>query len=39
MKALKGAGYGVEWHTYPMPHSVCTDEVRDIARFLASVYD
>lgn len=38
MKALKTAGYEVEWHTYPMPHSVCAEEVRDIAGFLSRIY-
>jgi phospholipase/carboxylesterase len=32
---LKKNGYAVEWKTYPMPHSVCAEEVADIARFLA----
>ena len=27
-------GYGVEWRTYAMPHSVCGEEIADIARFL-----
>ena len=27
-------GYGVEWHEYPMPHSVCVEEVQDIGRWL-----
>ena len=27
-------GYAVQWHTYPMPHSVCPEEVTDIARFM-----
>jgi phospholipase/carboxylesterase len=31
---LSAAGYGVEWHSYPMPHSVCGDEIADISRFL-----
>jgi phospholipase/carboxylesterase len=31
---LKDAGYKVEWHTYPMPHSVCADEIGHIAAFL-----
>jgi phospholipase/carboxylesterase len=31
---LKEAGYKVEWHTYPMPHSVCADEIAHIAAFL-----
>ena len=24
-------GHPVEWHTYPMPHSVCMEEIRDLA--------
>jgi phospholipase/carboxylesterase len=35
--ALKAAGYAVEWHEYPMPHSVCPEEIRDIAAFLKRV--
>ncbi len=35
--ALLRLGYQVEWHSYPMPHSVCADEVQDIGRFLARV--
>jgi phospholipase/carboxylesterase len=34
---LKAAGYPVEWHEYAMPHSVCTEEIRDIAAFLQRV--
>jgi phospholipase/carboxylesterase len=33
--ALAKAGYGVEWKAYPMPHSVCAEEIGDIARFLS----
>lgn len=33
-KALAARGYRVEWHTYPMPHSVCPEEVEAIARWL-----
>lgn len=29
--------YDVNWHTYPMPHSVCPEEINDIAAFLRSV--
>jgi phospholipase/carboxylesterase len=32
---LAKAGYGVEWKAYPMPHSVCAEEIGDIARFLS----
>ena len=35
--ALVGLGYQVEWHEYPMPHSVCAQEIRDIAAWLARV--
>lgn len=31
---LESSGYSVEWHAYPMPHSVSPDEVGDIARWL-----
>jgi phospholipase/carboxylesterase len=30
-------GYRVEWHTYPMPHSVCAEEIADISAWLDSV--
>ncbi len=31
---LQQHGHQVEWHEYPMPHSVCTDEISDIERWL-----
>jgi phospholipase/carboxylesterase len=34
---LVALGYPVQWHTYPMQHSVCPDEIHDISRFLQSV--
>ncbi len=37
-EALRMRGYAVEWHTYPMPHSVSADEVQDLAAFLAVVF-
>ena len=30
-------GYSVQWHTYPMPHSVCAQEIDDISSFLQSI--
>ena len=33
--ALAAAGYPVEWHTYPMPHSVVWEEIVAIRAFLA----
>lgn len=38
-QALESAGYAVEWHTYLMPHSVCPQEVADIAGWLRRVLD
>jgi phospholipase/carboxylesterase len=35
--ALIGLGYSVEWHEYPMPHSVCAEEIGDIAAWLSRV--
>jgi len=32
--ALQGLGYRIEWHTYPMEHSVCMEEVVDISKWL-----
>jgi phospholipase/carboxylesterase len=31
---LRAMGYAVEWHSYPMPHAVCPDEVDDLAAWL-----
>ena len=36
-EVLEGLGYRVQWHEYPMPHSVCADEIRDISEFLARI--
>jgi phospholipase/carboxylesterase len=35
--ALQALGYPVEWHDYPMPHSVCPEELADIAAFLLRI--
>ena len=37
MTYLSGLGYGVEWRQYPMQHSVCADEIRDIGAWLRKV--
>ena len=34
---LTGLSYKVEWHEYPMPHSVCREEVADIAAWLGQI--
>jgi phospholipase/carboxylesterase len=31
---LRSRGYDVEWHTYPMPHSVCAPEVDALREWL-----
>ncbi|MBV8502074.1 MAG: dienelactone hydrolase family protein [Paucibacter sp.] len=31
---LKKLGYSIDWHDYPMPHSVCAQEVDDLAHWL-----
>ncbi|MCD8505299.1 MAG: carboxylesterase [Burkholderiaceae bacterium] len=36
-RLLVSHGYQVNWHTYPMQHSVCPEEVHDIAQFMKSV--
>ena len=35
--ALMALGYPVEWHAYPMPHSVCPQEIADMNRWLLRV--
>ena len=35
--ALQALGYSVEWHSYPMGHSVCMEEVADLQRWLRQV--
>jgi len=34
---LKQLGYGVEWHEYPMQHSVCPQEIVDLNRWLLAI--
>ncbi|MFA6232363.1 MAG: alpha/beta hydrolase [Rhodanobacter sp.] len=31
---LQSMGYAVDWHTYPMPHSVCAEEIADLRSWL-----
>ncbi len=35
---LAARGHAPEWHDYPMPHSVCAEEVTAISRWLAARY-
>jgi phospholipase/carboxylesterase len=36
-EVLEKLGYPVTWKEYPMPHSVCPEEIRDISAFLTKV--
>ena len=36
-QTLSAAGYAVDWHEYPMQHSVCLEEIRDISAWLQTV--
>ena len=31
---LRALGYDVDWRSYPMPHSLCAQEVEDLREFL-----
>ena len=35
--ALRALGYAVDWHDYPMEHSVCIEEIADLQRWLLRV--
>ena len=36
-EVLEKLGYRVTWKEYPMAHSVCAEEIRDISRFLGTI--
>ncbi|KAA2284615.1 alpha/beta hydrolase [Arenimonas fontis] len=36
---LRHLGLSVDWHRYPMPHSVCAEEVRDLGDWLQARFD
>jgi len=36
---LRGAGYDIEWHEYPMGHEVCMAEIQIISAWLQKVLD
>jgi phospholipase/carboxylesterase len=36
-EALRALGHDVEWHDYPMEHSVCPEEITDLNRWLLGV--
>ncbi|MBE1162149.1 alpha/beta hydrolase [Dyella acidiphila] len=32
--ALEALGYTLDWHTYPMPHSLCAEEIADLRQWI-----
>lgn len=34
--ALRADGYALEWHSYPMPHAVCIEEIQAVGAWLAA---
>ena len=34
---LRAAGLAVDWHEYPMPHTICSEELEDLRRWLLAV--
>ena len=34
IRVLESEGYEVDWHTYRMGHSVCTEEIADVSGWL-----
>ena len=34
---LQEMGYSVIWHNYPMPHSVCIEEIQEIGKWLCKI--
>jgi len=34
---LTSLGFAVEWREYPMPHSVCAEEIADVGRWLRAI--
>jgi len=38
-QCLETLGYRIEWHTYPMEHSVCPEEIADIRAWQLRVLD
>jgi phospholipase/carboxylesterase len=33
--ALQKNGYAIEWHTYPMAHQICAEEIRDLGNWMS----
>ena len=35
---LRSMGYNIEWHDYPMEHSLCIEEIEHISAFMNSIF-
>lgn len=35
---LKAMDYAINWHEYPMQHSLCQEEIMDISRFITHIF-
>jgi phospholipase/carboxylesterase len=35
-RLLEELGYTIDWHSYPMPHSVCAEEIADLRHWLGA---
>jgi phospholipase/carboxylesterase len=38
-RVLEGTGYRVDWRVYPMPHTLCAEEVADLKAWLGKRFD
>jgi len=36
-RQLEAAGYAIEWHEYPMAHTVCMEEIADVSAWLQRI--
>jgi phospholipase/carboxylesterase len=36
---LKEGGYEIEFHTYPMGHGMCEEEIHDISKWIQNIFD
>jgi len=37
-RTLASLGYAIQWHSYPMQHNVCPEEIRHIGAWITSVF-
>ncbi|MCF7221540.1 alpha/beta hydrolase [Marilutibacter chinensis] len=37
-RALRGLGFSVDWHAYPMAHQVCAEQIRDLGDWMSRLF-